>query len=68
MSLLIRGFGVQVPGGAPGLTWPFSLKAKRLLSLWGTDGAFLGHARAPRLLTTRPRDQPGNLAWQLVRK
>ena len=40
----------------PGLTWPFSLKAKRLLSLWGMDGAFLGHPQAPRLLTGRPRD------------
>jgi len=45
-ALLIRGFGVRVPGGAPVLTWPYSFLAKRLLSLWGMDGAFLGHARS----------------------
>jgi hypothetical protein len=55
LDLLIRGFGVQVPGGAPGLTWPYNLLVIRLSSLWGMDGALLGHARAPRLLTERPR-------------
>jgi hypothetical protein len=45
-GLLIRGFGVQVPGGAPVMTWPYSSRAIRFLSLWGMDGAFLGHARA----------------------
>src|ERR1700722_13386534 len=44
-GLLIRGFGVQVPGGAPVLTWPYSSRAIRFSSLWGMDGAFLGHAR-----------------------
>src|ERR1700677_3658148 len=53
-GLLIRGFGVQVPGGAPGLTWPYSLKAIRLLSLWVMDGAFLGHAWARLSLAARP--------------
>ena len=48
LGLLIRGFGVQVPGGAPVLTWPYSSPAIRLSSLWGMDGAFLGHARAHR--------------------
>src|SRR5450756_141867 len=42
-GLLIRGFGVQVPGGAPGLTWGFT-----------TPGLFLCvrfvHMFAPRLL------------------
>jgi hypothetical protein len=27
-ALLICGFGVQVPGGAPILTWPYSLKGR----------------------------------------
>jgi hypothetical protein len=41
-GLLIRGFGVQVPGGAPVLTWPYSSRAIRLCLC----GAWMGHARA----------------------
>jgi hypothetical protein len=44
--LLIRGFGVRVPGGAPVLSRPYSRMAIRLMALWGTDGAVLGHAVA----------------------
>ena len=28
-GLLIRGFGVQIPGGAPGLTWSYNLSVIR---------------------------------------
>ena len=34
-GLLIRGFGVQVPGGAPGLTWGFRLQVVLLSGLVG---------------------------------
>jgi hypothetical protein len=61
-DLLIRGFGVQVPGGAPVLTWPYSSRAIRLLSSWGMDGSFLGHTRAHRRLVARPRNAPEFLA------
>ncbi len=43
-DLLIRGFGVQVPGGALVLTWLYSLSSMWLSRLWGVDGALLGHA------------------------
>jgi len=64
--LLIRGFGVQVPGGAPVLTWPYSHLTIWLSSLWGMDGAFLGHTRIPRLVAADPRGAPGSLALQAV--
>jgi hypothetical protein len=60
-GLLIRGFGVQVPGGASVLTWPYSLLAIRLSLSWGMDGAFLGHARVSRLMTAGSRRGPGCL-------
>ena len=63
-GLLIRGFGVQVPGGAPVLTWPYSFRAIRLLSLWGMDGAFLGHARARRPTCGTSAREPGCLPSQ----
>jgi hypothetical protein len=41
--LLICGFGVQVPGGAPRLTWPFALSGPRA---WGDLRAQIGQMRA----------------------
>jgi hypothetical protein len=38
-QLLIRGFGVQVPGGAPVLTWGFvSSHACAMLAVWAEVG------------------------------
>jgi hypothetical protein len=34
-GLLIRGFGVRVPGGAPGLTWGYSYPRSLFLILCG---------------------------------
>jgi hypothetical protein len=65
-ALLICGFGVQVPGGAPILTWTYSLKAIRFSPSWVMDGAFLGHARVPRLMAVGPRDSPANLMRRLM--
>jgi hypothetical protein len=46
------------------MTWPYSFRAIRLLSLWGMDGAFLGHARAYLWLAGRPREGLSSLALQ----
>jgi len=66
-ALLIRGFGVRAPGGAPALTWYCSFWLYGFRLSWGTDGAFLGHAqghaRITRLLAAGPRGNPGNPIW-----
>jgi len=42
IDLLIRGFGVQVPGGAPRPTWPFSPRRGGPESLLGPCGTDVG--------------------------
>ncbi len=56
--LLIRGFGVQVPGGAPVLTWGY-------IRFWSSSAARFGAMFAPRLLVSPDlvdRAAPGGLA------
>jgi hypothetical protein len=54
-GLLIRGFGVQVPGGAPGLTWGFRLQVVLLSELvgpwWVQCGTSFGLCGPGRCLT-----------------
>jgi transposase len=47
VGLLIRGLGVQVPRGAPFLTWPFAFAGGGPESLSGPDGTEVGPGNLP---------------------
>jgi hypothetical protein len=48
VGLLIRGLGVQVPRGAPHLTWAFAWVSGVLGPTWGRNGAGAGCGMSSR--------------------